>query len=83
MRLVYTLGNDKIGKEEFVRSFKFELGSLFNMNWELSDSESRLKMALFVLNPPHILDKFFSFVHLLEFYFVLGLVFDLCLLDAK
>ena len=46
MRLVYTLGNDKIGKEEFVRSFKFEVGSLFNMNWELSDSESCLKMAL-------------------------------------
>ena len=54
MRLEYTLDNTKIGKKEFVRSFESEVGSLFDMNWELSDSESRLKMALFVLNPPHI-----------------------------
>ena len=53
MRLEYTIDNTKIGKEEFVRRFKSEVGSLFDMNWELSDSESRLKMALFVLNPPH------------------------------
>lgn len=50
MRLEYTFDNTKIGEEEFVRSFKSEVGSLFDMNWELSDSESRLKMALFVLN---------------------------------
>ena len=46
MQLEHTLENTKIGKEEFVRSFKSQLGSLFDMNWELSDSESRLKMAL-------------------------------------
>ncbi len=55
MRLEYTLENTKIGKEEFVRSFKSEVGSLFGMNWELSDSESRLKMALFVSKYDHCL----------------------------
>ena len=45
MRLEHTLENTKIGKVEFIRSFKSQLGSLFEMNWELSDSESRLKMA--------------------------------------
>ena len=37
MRLEYTLENTKIGKEEFVLSFKSQVGILFDMNWELSD----------------------------------------------
>lgn len=55
MRLEYTLDNTKIGKKEFVRSFESEVGSLFDMNWELSDSEYRLKMALFISKYDHCL----------------------------
>ena len=55
MRLECTLNNVEIQKEDFVKSFNTVVAHKFQMDWRLYDSDSVLKMALFVSKYDHCL----------------------------
>lgn len=55
MRLECTLNHVEIQKEDFVKSFNALVANKFQMDWKLYDSESALKMALFVSKYDHCL----------------------------
>ena len=55
MRLECTLNHVELQKEDFVKSFNALVANKFQMDWKLYDSESALKMALFVSKYDHCL----------------------------
>ena len=55
MRLECTLNHVELQKEDFVKSFNALVANKFQMDWKLYDSESTLKMALFVSKYDHCL----------------------------
>ena len=55
MRLECTLNHVELQKKDFVKSFNALVANKFQMDWKLYDSESALKMALFVSKYDHCL----------------------------
>ena len=55
MRLECDFENSSFSSSEFSKLFKNSVAEKFNMNWEVFDSESTPKMALFVSKYDHCL----------------------------